>query len=194
MRVGRWRLKGMAKDPKPREPTWWERAAALTKAAAYTDNEPGAVRPVPGRLALLNDRDRVLVVYDMRTKVWASDAERLLYETAGSQAHGAARPSRIDMPISMSIEYVVRDINAKGGTAYRLPPASKLKWYSGTTPPKPKRERTADLGTCTTLKVGRRIIARCNACWIAGHYEHAASEHNTTHEADAWAAKHRCKT
>jgi hypothetical protein len=96
----------------------------------------------------------------------------------------------------MSVEYVVRDINAKGGTAYRIPPTSKLKWYYGTVPPKPKREREAavDPGVCRMIQVGRRIIARCDACWARGHYEHAASEHNTTHEADAWAAKHRCKT
>lgn len=174
----------MAKDQKQREPTWWERAAALTKAAAYTehDGEP-RTRAVPGKLARLNDRDLVLIVYDMRTRVWASDAEKALYEAAGSQAHGAARPARIGMSIS---------INAKGGTAYRLPPRSKLKWCRGTPPAPPKLVRADALG-CTTFKVGRRIIARCSACWAAGHYEHAASSHNTMSEADVWASNHRCK-
>jgi hypothetical protein len=181
----------MAKDQKPR--TWWERAAAVTKAGEYQDNEPGAVRPVPGKLALLNNRDRVLVVYDMRTKVWANDAEKALYESAGSQAHGAARPARIVGAISMGVEYMVRDINAKGGTVYRIPPRSKLKWWRGTPPASPKRERADEPG-CTTFKVGRRIVARCSSCWAAGRYEHAASEHNTMSEADIWASNHRCKT
>lgn len=184
----------MAKDQKPREPTWWERAAALTKAAAYTehDGEP-RTRAIPGKLARLDDRDLVLIVYDMRTRVWASDTEKSLYEAAGSQAHGAARPARIAGSISMGVEYMVRDINAKGGTAYRLPPRSKLKWCRGTPPAASKPARADALG-CTTFKVGRRIIARCSACWAAGHYEHAASEHNTMSEADIWASNHRCKT
>jgi hypothetical protein len=184
----------MAKDQKPREPTWHERAAALTKVAAYTehDGEP-RTRPIPGKLARLDDRDIVLIVYDMRTRVWASDAEKALYEAAGSQAHGAARPARIAGAISMGVEYVVRDINAKGGTAYRIPPRSKLKWWRGTPPAPPKRERSNEPG-CTTFKVGLRIVARCSSCWAAGRYEHAASEHNTMSEADIWAANHRCKT
>lgn len=184
----------MAKEPKPREPTWHERAAALTKSAGYTehDGEPRA-RPVPGKLARFNDSDLVLIVYDMRTRVWANDAEKALYEAAGSKAHGAARPARIGMSISMGVEYMVRDIKARGGTCYRLPPSSKLRWCRGVPPAPPKPTRADALG-CTTFNVGRRIIARCSSCWAAGHYEHAASEHNTMSKADTWASNHRCKT
>lgn len=189
----------MAKDQKPREPTWKERAAAITSATHYPDHEGNEPRPVPGKVCRFEQTTKVLVVYDMRHKVWASDAEKALYEAAGSQAHGAARPARIAGGVSMSIEFVVRELDPKGATHYRIPPLSKLRWYrGGKAPAAPKSEAPektkVNLSGCVPVKVGNRFVARCNTCWQRGRYEHAASTHNTMQEATAAAAAHRCKT
>lgn len=189
----------MAKDQKPREPTWKERAATLTYTTNYPEHEGTEPRPVVGKRCWFEQTTKVLVVYDMRTKVWASDAEKALYEAAGSQAHGAARPARIASAVSMSIEFVVRELDPRGATHYRIPPLSKLRWYRGDkAPAAPKSEAPektrVNLSGCVPMKVGNRFVARCSACWARGHYEHAASTHNSMQEAAAAAAAHRCKT
>lgn len=193
------RLTAMAKDQKPREPTWQERAAKLTAETSFPDHDGTEARPQVGKRCWLHDTERVLIVYDMRTKTWASEAEKALYLAAGSQAHGAARPARIAMSISMGYEWVTRDLATGRPIRYRIPARSKLKWYSGDKPPKPPAEpkpaRVAEAGTgAFAVSVGKRYLARCNACWQRGDYVNAASSHNTLREAEAAAAAHRCKT
>ena len=190
----------MAKEPKPRAPTWQDRAASLTAAAGYTHHEPGAIRPRPGKLAWLKNTQAVLIVFDMRTKVWASDAEKALYADASSQAKGSAGENRISMPVSNTYEFVVREISAVDGTRYRIPPMSHLKWYSGdrppvdTTPEDPEHEAKVAGAKAVSMKRGKLWVMRCDACWRAGHHEHAASLHNDPKAAERAAIDHRCKT
>lgn len=190
----------MAKDQKPRAPTWQDRAASLTAAAGYTHHEPGAIRPRPGKLVWLKNTQAVLVVYDMRTKVWASAAEKALYADATAQAKGSTTENRITMPVSNTYEFVVREISAVGGTRYRIPPMSHLKWYSGDRPPvdtvpaDPEHEAKVAATKAVSMKRGKLWVMRCAACWSAGHHEHAASLHNDAKSAEQAAIAHRCKT
>lgn len=190
----------MAKEPKPRAPTWQDRAASLTATTGYTHHEPGAIRPRPGKLAWLKNTQVVLIVYDMRQKLWASDAEKALYEAAGSQAKGSVGGNRISMPVSNTYEFVVREISAVDGTRYRIPPMSHLKWYSGdrppvdTTPDDPEHEAKVAGAMAVSMKRGKQWVMRCDACWRAGHHEHAASLHNDPKAAERAAIAHRCKT